>query len=138
MMQFSETFLHCYTIETPIQDLWNIFKNAVLRLSRSCFIYLSVRNPWINNHVKQLINKNSALYLTHPFIKVNYLLTGRLLQWYLCLRKAVELIVLYNYRPTSLTCVCCEVFEHIVSSAISNHANFHNIICTEQHEFRKH
>ena len=33
-----------------------------------------------------------------------------------------------NYRPISLTCVCCKVFEHIISSAISNHANIHNII----------
>jgi len=43
-----------------------------------------------------------------------------------------------NCRPISFTCVCCKVFEHIVSSAISNHANIHNIICTEQHGFRKH
>ena len=43
-----------------------------------------------------------------------------------------------NYRPISLTCVCCKVFEHIISSAISNHANIYNIICTEQHGFRKH
>ena len=34
------------------------------------------------------------LYLMHPYIKVNYLLTGRLPQWYLYLRKALELILL--------------------------------------------
>ena len=43
-----------------------------------------------------------------------------------------------NYRLISLACVCCKVFEYIVSSAIPNHANLHNIICTEQHGFRKH
>jgi len=42
-----------------------------------------------------------------------------------------------NYRPISLTCVCCKIFEHIVVSSISAHANLHNIICCEQHGFRK-
>jgi len=42
-----------------------------------------------------------------------------------------------NYRPISLTCICCKVFEHIISSAISQHANQYNIICKEQHGFRK-
>ena len=43
-----------------------------------------------------------------------------------------------NYRPISLTCICCKVFEHIVVSSISAHANLHNIICKEQHSFQKH
>ena len=42
-----------------------------------------------------------------------------------------------NYRPISLTCICCKVFEHIISSAISQHADQYNIICKEQHSFRK-
>jgi len=42
-----------------------------------------------------------------------------------------------NYRPISLTCICCKVFEHIISSAISQHANINNIIGKEQHGFRK-
>ena len=28
-----------------------------------------------------------------------------------------------NYRPISLTCICCKLLEHIRSSAISAHAN---------------
>jgi len=43
-----------------------------------------------------------------------------------------------NYRPISLTCICCKIFEHIIPSAISKHANLHSIICTGQHGFRKH
>jgi len=42
-----------------------------------------------------------------------------------------------NYRPISLTCICCKVFEHIIVSSISGHANTYNIICTEQHGFCK-
>ena len=44
----------------------------------------------------------------------------------------------FNHRPISLTCVCCKIFEHIISSAISKHANLHKIICIEQRGFRKH
>ena len=42
-----------------------------------------------------------------------------------------------NYQPISLTCICCKLLEHIISSAISAHANYYNIICTQQHGFRK-
>ena len=42
-----------------------------------------------------------------------------------------------NYRPISLTCICCKVFEHIVVSAISSHVNLYNVICKEQHGFQK-
>jgi len=53
MMQFAETF-DCYTIDTPIQDLWDIFKlqcHDRLDLVPYVFSSKSVRNPWINNHV---------------------------------------------------------------------------------------
>ena len=43
-----------------------------------------------------------------------------------------------NYRSISLTCICCKIFEHILSSSITNHLNTFNIICKEQHGFRKH
>ena len=43
----------------------------------------------------------------------------------------------FNYRPISLTCICCKIFEHIISSAIFKYTNFHNIICIEQ-QCRKH
>ena len=42
-----------------------------------------------------------------------------------------------DYRPISLTCICCKLLEHIFYSAISSHANVHNIMCTNQHGFRK-
>ena len=42
-----------------------------------------------------------------------------------------------NYRPISLPCICCKLLEHIIYSAISSHANVHNIMCTNQHGFRK-
>ena len=42
-----------------------------------------------------------------------------------------------NYRPISLTCLCCKTFENIVYSNIFTHLNQANILCEEQHGFRE-
>ena len=42
-----------------------------------------------------------------------------------------------NYRPISLTCIPCKIFEHIIYSHIFKHLNTHNILSQEQHGFRK-
>lgn len=42
-----------------------------------------------------------------------------------------------NYRPVSLTCICCKIMEHIVTSHIMNHAYKNNILYQMQHGFRK-
>ena len=42
-----------------------------------------------------------------------------------------------NYRPVSLTSVCCKVLEHILSSSIMKHLKQHNILTDAQHGFRK-
>ena len=41
-----------------------------------------------------------------------------------------------NYRPVSLTSICCKILEHIIYSSIWHHLEEHNIICNEQHGFR--
>lgn len=41
-----------------------------------------------------------------------------------------------NYRPVSLTSVCCKVLEHIVTSNIMNHIEVHQVLCPQQHGFR--
>ncbi len=41
-----------------------------------------------------------------------------------------------NYRPISLTCVCCKILEHIVASSVMHHARDHNILYKLQHEFQ--
>ena len=40
-----------------------------------------------------------------------------------------------NYRPISLTCICCKVMEHIVTSNIMRHARNNNILYPLQHGF---
>ena len=42
-----------------------------------------------------------------------------------------------NYRPISLTCICCKTMEHVVLSHIAKHLNTHNIILDSQHGFRE-
>jgi exonuclease III len=42
-----------------------------------------------------------------------------------------------NYRPVSLTCICCKLLEHIVCSCLNKHFDKHNIITHKQHAFRK-
>ena len=42
-----------------------------------------------------------------------------------------------NYLPVSLTCVPCELLEHIVCSNIMAHLDEHNILSEKQHAFRK-
>ena len=41
-----------------------------------------------------------------------------------------------NYRPVSLTTVCCKVMEHVISKHIRNHLVKHNILTKFQHGFR--
>ena len=42
-----------------------------------------------------------------------------------------------NYRPVSLTSVCCKVLEHILTSTTMDHLEQNNILCSQQHGFRK-
>ena len=42
-----------------------------------------------------------------------------------------------NYRPISLTCLCCKIMEHIVLSHMAKHLNSHRILIDDQHGFRE-
>ncbi len=42
-----------------------------------------------------------------------------------------------NYRPISLTCICCKLLEHIVRSAVTKHLDAQNLLVNAQHGFRK-
>ena len=41
-----------------------------------------------------------------------------------------------NYRPVSLTCICCKIQEHIITSNVLKHLDEHNILTDCQHGFR--
>ena len=42
-----------------------------------------------------------------------------------------------NYRPISLTAICCKLMEHIMQSNIMRHLGSHSILNDAQHGFRK-
>lgn len=42
-----------------------------------------------------------------------------------------------NYRPISLTCICCKILEHIISSSIYCHLETNKFFFANQHGFRK-
>ena len=42
-----------------------------------------------------------------------------------------------NYRSVNLTSVCSKIFEHILKSNIMNHLDRYNILCANQHGFRR-
>jgi hypothetical protein len=41
-----------------------------------------------------------------------------------------------NYRPISLTCICCKIFERIVKRKMTNYLESNNLLNTAQHGFR--
>ena len=41
-----------------------------------------------------------------------------------------------NYRPISLTCICCKLCEHIIASSLMKHLEDSNILYAFQHGFR--
>lgn len=41
-----------------------------------------------------------------------------------------------NYRPISITCTCCKMFEHILSKSLFNYIESSNILISNQHGFR--
>lgn len=42
-----------------------------------------------------------------------------------------------NYRPISLTCICCKMLEHIIASHIYDHLESNHFFFPNQHGFRK-
>jgi len=42
-----------------------------------------------------------------------------------------------NYRPVSLTCICCKMLEHIIVSNVMGHLDRNNILTDGQHGFRR-
>ena len=42
-----------------------------------------------------------------------------------------------NYRPISLTSIPCKILEHVLVSAIMEYCEKHQILCKEQHGFRR-
>jgi hypothetical protein len=42
-----------------------------------------------------------------------------------------------NYRPISLTCLCCKIMEHVILSHVAKYLSANNILLDNQHGFRE-
>uniref|UniRef100_A0A6G5ABZ4 Putative endonuclease/reverse transcriptase n=1 Tax=Rhipicephalus microplus TaxID=6941 RepID=A0A6G5ABZ4_RHIMP len=104
-----------------------------LKLSTSC----GVDN--INSKVLKNTSASSSQILCHIFQQS--LSSGQLpTDW-----KIAKVIPIFkdgnkhtpgNYRPISLTCICCKLLEHIITSHIYSHLESNNFFLN-QHGFRK-
>lgn len=105
-----------------------------LKVSTSC----GVDN--INSKVLRNTSASSSQILCHIFQQS--LSTGQLpTDW-----KIAKVIPIFkdgnkhspgNYRPISLTCICCKLLEHIVTSHIYSHLESNKFFFVNQHGFRK-
>ena len=43
--------------------------------------------------------------------------------------------VVSNYRPISLTCVCCKIMERVINTNLLSYLRKHNFITNAQHGF---
>ena len=57
-------------------------------------------------------------------------------KWFSGLYKKGEKYDAANYRPVSLTCICCKTIEHILVSNINKHLALDSILADCQHGFR--
>lgn len=51
--------------------------------------------------------------------------------------KSGDRMLFTNYRPVSLTCVCCKVFEHVIAKQMAIFLETNGLICRQQHGFRQ-
>ena len=71
------------------------------------------------------------------FIFTQSLCTGELpTEWTQAIFKKGSKLQAVNYRPVSLTCITCKLFEHIICKHILAHLEDHKILTDLQHGFR--
>ena len=75
------------------------------------------------------------LFLLRVWTLENYQGTGLWLTLHQFSKKGNRALA-ENYRPVSLTCITCKLFEHIVCRHILNHVEDHKILTNLQHCFR--
>jgi len=124
---------------TAISDLF-VSENGVLNLLSKIDIKKSIGPDEIPSRILLEARKEICPILT--FIFNQSLVSGSLPQDWLSanvhpLHKKGARTLPENYRPISLTCICCKLLEHIVHSHISNHLSRLNILDPNQHGFLK-
>lgn len=123
-------YLYMSPIEVTVEGVARLINN--LKLTASCGV------DDINSKILKNTVTVSSQILTHIFIQS--LETGMLpLDW-----KIAKVIPIFksgnkyspaNYRPISLTSICCKMLEHIISSNVYSHLEANKFFFINQHGF---
>lgn len=126
------------TLNFPVIGNLHVSENGVLKLLSKIDIKKSIGPDEIPSRI--LVEAKNEICPVLTFIFNQSLSTGALPSDWLCanvhpLHKKGPKTLPENYRPISLTCICCKLLEHIVHSHISNHLARSNILDPNQHGF---
>lgn len=127
-----------YHYMTPTE----ITEGGIMRLINNLKVFASAGIHGFNSKILKNIVSVSSKFLVHIFQQS--LTTGILpFDWKIA---KLKLIIIFkpankisaeNYRPISLTCICCKMLEHIIASNVFSHLEHNNFFYANQHEFRK-
>ena len=157
---FSDYFSKIYTIEseTVFEELAPVLShpNSVLSMSDSSLVIFS--EDQVASKLRELkINKSPGPDLIHPRIiyEARTTLVGPLTylfnksmrlsalpdEWrtsiVTVLHKKGRKDCIDNYRPISLTCICCKIMESLVTDFIMSHLLLNNLLSSNQYGFIK-
>ena len=124
----------------PILNSINVTESGVLSMLQK----LNPRKASGPDEISPMILKNLASQLSKPLAILfqHSIRTGSVpAQW----KKALVTPIFKkgdrtspaNYRPVSLTSVCCKLCEHIIARSIMTHLEDNNLLSDQQHGFRK-
>ena len=147
----NDQFESVFTNEDPMVNLPNqrvyppmpdfvIHQNGVLKLLSNLDANKAPGPDGVPGKILKQFAGELSPALTHIFNKS--LVTGQLPSDWLTanitpIYKKGDRAVASNYRPVSLTPICCKLLEHIIHSNVMGHFNKYHILTNRQYGFRK-
>ena len=124
----------------PAMKQIQVNKDGVLKLLKDLKPHKAIGPDGIATHILSLAADQLAPVLTAIF--QSSLDVGELpIEWKDALISPIykkgDRSSVANYKPVPLTCVVCNVLEHIIHSSVMKHLEKFDIIMDKQHEFRR-
>ena len=119
--------------------LLHISENCVFMLLDSIDVSKSCGPDKLHGRLLQSLAKEIILvvhYICTQSLCIGELLNGRTQANVASIFKKGSKLQAVNYRPVSLTCITCKLFEHIICKHILSHLEDHKILTDLQHGFR--
>src|SRR6266516_6667068 len=76
------------------------------------------------------------MYSTNLCLLECFLMNGSLAMFLFCIKKGKKDCI-NNYRPISLTCICCKLMESLIRDLVMNHILVNNLFSDKQYGFIK-